>query len=77
MAARLSPKHDARTREKIQTSQLVNRLSQHAFGKIEMSQTQLRAAEVLLKKSLPDLSAVTHTGEDGGPIEMIVRWSEK
>jgi hypothetical protein len=27
-----------------------------------MSPTQLRAAEVLLKKTLPDLSAIAHTG---------------
>ncbi len=76
MAARLNPKHDARTREKIQTSQLVNRLSQHVFGKAEMSQTQLRAAEVLLKKTLPDLSSVTLTGDEGGPLELVVKWAD-
>jgi hypothetical protein len=27
-----------------------------------MSPTQLRAAEVLLKKTLPDLSSIAHTG---------------
>ena len=59
MAARLNPKHDEATRKKIQTSQLVNRLMKIASGEIDCSATQLRAAEVLLKKVLPDLSAVT------------------
>lgn len=61
MAARLNPKHDARTREKIQTSQLVNRLSEHALGKVEMTTTQVTAGLGLLKKTLPDLSAIDQT----------------
>ena len=63
MAARLNPKHDAKTREKIKTSQLVNRLMQHANGKNKMTVTQIRAAEILLRKTLPDLSAVTMDGD--------------
>lgn len=62
MAARLNPAHDERTRAKIQTSQLVNRLFSHANGDVEMTATQVRAAEVLLKKTLPDLQATTMTG---------------
>lgn len=65
MAARLNPKHDEATRQKIQTSQLVNRLMGHANGEVEMSPTQIRAAEILLKKTLPDLSAVTMDGSLG------------
>jgi hypothetical protein len=65
MAARLNPQHDERTRTKIQTSQLVNRLMAHALGDVEMTPTQVRAAEVLLRKTLPDLSNVDQnvTGE--------------
>ncbi len=59
MAARNKATHDYKTRQKIQTSQLVNRLSDHVVGKIELSQTQIRAAEILLRKTLPDLSAIT------------------
>jgi len=58
MAARLNPQHDQRTREKIQTSQLINRLMAHAKGEAEMTSTQVRAAEVLLAKTLPNLSQV-------------------
>ena len=50
-------------REKIGASMLINRLRNHAIGRIEMSPTQLRAAEILLRKVVPDLSAVEHTGE--------------
>jgi hypothetical protein len=73
MAARLNPKHDEATRQKIQTSQLVNRLNSFALGEndptsgkpIEISQTQLKAMEILLRKSLPDLSSVTIDGSLG------------
>jgi hypothetical protein len=51
-----------KVRERIRTSMLARRLQNHVLGRVEMSPTQLRAAEVLLKKTLPDLSAVTHTG---------------
>lgn len=50
-------------REKIRASMLLNRLRDHVLGKCELSATQVRAAEVLLRKVLPDLAAVEHTGE--------------
>src|SRR5829696_4339090 len=34
-------RHDAETRLKIQISQLVNRLTDHVFGRVEMSKTQV------------------------------------
>ena len=58
MAVRKNLRHDEKTRSKIQTSQLINRLTAHALGDIEMSTSQVRAAEVLIRKTLPDLSAV-------------------
>jgi hypothetical protein len=56
---------DKKWREKIRTSMLINRLSNHVAGRIEMSSSQVRAAEVLLKKNLPDLSATDITGDLG------------
>ncbi|MCH9837302.1 hypothetical protein K0U83_16670 [bacterium] len=61
-----------KTREKIQATQLVNRLQGHVNGKYEMSTTQIRAAEILLRKSLPDLQAVEMTGADGKDLAMPV-----
>ncbi len=63
MAARLNPRHSDMVRTKIQASQLINRLQDHVFGEVEMSPTQLKAAEVLLRKSLPDLQALNISGE--------------
>lgn len=67
MAARKNLTHDQRTREKIQTSQLVNRLMKDAKGEIELTSGQRKSIEILLKKSLPDLSSVelTGAGDDG------------
>lgn len=55
MAARKNLNHDQRTRERIQTSQLVNRLEDHILSGKEMTATQVNAAKVLLGKTLPDL----------------------
>ena len=68
MAARtVKIKHDDATREKIRTSQLLNRLHAYALSEadpqngktVELSATQVKATEVLLRKSLPDLSSVS------------------
>lgn len=58
MAARINPAHDAKTREKIQTSQLINRLNQYVNGEVKLEPAQVTAALGLLKKTLPDLSAI-------------------
>ena len=59
-------------RSKIQTTQLINRLQDHSFGKVKMSQTQLRATEILLRKSVPDLQSVELTGKDGEALSIKV-----
>lgn len=51
------------TRQKIQASQIINRLQNFVFGKIKMEPHQVTAALGLLKKTIPDLSAVEHSGE--------------
>ena len=48
---------------KIQSSQLVNALMKHALGKNKMGATQITAAIALLRKTVPDLSAVQVEGE--------------
>lgn len=63
MAVRRNLAHSALVRERIQTTQLINRLTDHAFGRVEMSATQVAAALGVLKKSLPDLAAVEYSGE--------------
>jgi hypothetical protein len=70
MAARINKRHSDAVRERIQTSQLVNVLQDHALnGAGEFPPTRMKAIEILLKKSLPDLSSIEMTGEDGGAIK--------
>ena len=58
MAARKKKTHDEGTREKIRVTQLINRLQDCAFGTVEMTPAQMKAAEICLKKALPDLSQI-------------------
>jgi len=63
MAERLNKMHQESVRLKIKSSQLINRLENHAFGELELTPTQIRAIEILLKKTIPDLSAMQVNGE--------------
>ena len=64
-------------RDKIRNSNILNALIEHAEGQREMSSTQVTAGLGLLKKVLPDTSAVEHSGEDGGPISVaVVRFTD-
>lgn len=80
MAARLNKAHQDDVRLKIKTSQLINRLQNFALElagdpktkePIVLDGYKLKAIEILLRKSLPDLSSVSMelTGKDKGPIE--------
>ena len=58
----------AKTRAAIQTTQLVNRLHDFALGlnHVDIDPNRLRAIEILLRKSLPDLQSIQlETGEGG------------
>lgn len=70
MAVRKNLTQTQKTRDKIRASQLINRLTKHALGDDEiMSTSQVNAAKALLNKVLPDLKAMEHTGEGGGPMQ--------
>lgn len=58
-------------RVKIQNSNILNALIEHVEGKREMSSTQVTAGVALLKKVLPDMQSLQHSGADGGPIEIV------
>lgn len=72
MAARLNPRHQGMVREKIRASQLINILHDHVLGKRGLSATQLKAADILLRKCVPDLQRTELTGQDGGPLQVNV-----
>jgi len=74
MAARMRKTHQEDVRAKIQASQLINVLQDHALGLTEeLPPSRLKAIEILLRKTIPDLSQVQaeHTGEGGGPIRVV------
>jgi hypothetical protein len=50
--------HLAYVREKIRVTRVVNRLQDFINGKLEMNSSQVHAAEILLRKVLPDLSVI-------------------
>ena len=74
MAARLNKLHQEDIRQKIQASQLINVLQDHALtGEGDMSPTRMKAIEILLRKSIADLSAVTISGDADSPVQSITR----
>lgn len=72
MATRLNRRHSDMVRTKIQASQLINRLQNHALGlePLELKPSQLKAIEILLKKSVPDLQSVEVTGDTNAPVAL-------
>jgi hypothetical protein len=72
MAARKTLFDPQYVRDKIQTSQLINRLMGHVNGSVKLESTQVTAALGLLKKTVPDLAATQHSGPDGGPLTVNV-----
>lgn len=49
-------------RDRIRVAMLVNRLHACAAGEIELTPSQLKSIEILLKKAVPDLRSIEHTG---------------
>jgi len=52
-----------KVRKRIQVGMIVDRLHRHLEGTLELSPTQIKAAELLLRKTVPDLSAMQVTSE--------------
>lgn len=71
MAARKQLFHPDDVKARIKTSQLINRLTEHALSpKPIMDASQVAAAVKLINKTIPDLKAIEHTGPGGGPIQL-------
>ena len=72
MAARLNKLHQDDIRQKIQASQLINVLQNHALGLDdgELPLSRMKAIEILLRKSIADLSAVTISGDAENPLAL-------
>ena len=69
--------HQEDVRKKIQVSQLLNVLQNHALGETEeLSPTRMKAIEILLRKSMPDMASVTISGDSDQPLQHIVTWAK-
>lgn len=66
MAARINRMHAEQVRLKIQASVIIDRLQKHVAGEVEMSATQVAAANSLLDRSVPKLSQIQHVGGEDG-----------
>ena len=74
------------TRAAIQTTQLLKRLQAFALAEkdpntpesdvkpLEIDGLRLKAIEILLRKSLPDLASVQVSGDPDAPVKMTVEW---
>jgi hypothetical protein len=56
-------RHSEDTRQKIKTAWLIHRLQMHVAGKFDLSPTQVRAIDILLKKVMPDLVSADITAD--------------
>jgi hypothetical protein len=59
-------------KEKIRISQIINRLAQHVDGEVELKSTQIKAAEILLKKVVPDMARTEIAGDEDQPLAIRV-----
>lgn len=59
-------------REKIRAGVLIDRVQKHAMGEVEMTATQLAAANTLLDRSVPKLSQIQHVGDENNPVRHAV-----
>lgn len=61
----LREEHAEAVREKIQTTQLLHRLQAYALGdkKVKLTGSELKAIEMLLDKTLPNLASIKHEVE--------------
>jgi hypothetical protein len=65
--------HQDDVRAKIQASHLIKILHECAIDGEELHPSRMKAIEILLKKSLPDLSAVEISGNDQNPLTMLTK----
>jgi len=80
---RLNQKQDIRCRSAIQTTALLHRLNDFALQKpcrysgqmFQMTDTQVRAALGLLRKTIPDLAVTELRGDPDRPVSIEFTWA--
>lgn len=77
MAARNKPLHPikvAEMREKIRATLLIKKLENHVLDNAGLDASQVTAALGLLKKIVPDLSAVELSSDPEKPVKIVFGW---
>ena len=75
MAARINkPLHEEKTKALIRASQLLNRLTQHAKGEVEMTASQVQAAKIVIGKAIPDMRALELSSDPNKPLKGVLVW---
>lgn len=67
--------HDEKTKRLIRASQLLNQLTKHANGELEMTISQIQAARVVINKEIPDVTRTEVSGPEGSPIPVGIQVS--
>ncbi len=76
MAARIKRiRNDDEIRNRIRVGLLTNRLQANALGEMELSPSQIKCTEILLRKCLPDLQTIEYKGDANAPIRHVFSWS--
>lgn len=60
-------------KERISAGCIMDRLLKHVNGELNMESTQVKAADILLKKIVPDLARSEITGKDGKDLTITSR----
>jgi len=63
--------NDATWRENIKTAHILEKLSNHIFGMVTMENSQIKAAEILLKKTIPDVQQIQIDVSGGVTVEVL------
>ena len=63
-------------RERIRSAAILQRLERAALGEVEVTPAELKAAEIVLRKTIPDLARTEVTGKDGGDQVVVYRWGD-
>tara|TARA_R110000765_G_scaffold177764_1_gene283149 strand:- start:1261 stop:1533 length:273 start_codon:yes stop_codon:yes gene_type:complete len=71
MAARLNTRQADSTRSKIKSRRVIEELQRYFDGEREMTMGQLRAAQILLDKSMPSLKASEVTQVQDVQIQLV------
>lgn len=57
-------------KERIKAGVIMDRLLKHVNGQIDLTRSQISAADILLRKIVPDLARSELTGADGNAIHI-------